>query len=463
MHDEQDGVIDGRRRSLMRAGLALTALAPTTVRAAARPSRKHTLLVLNPGHFHAGLTLRAAHPRLNENVYVYAQDGPDVDAFLRMVNSFNTRERDPTRWSVHVYRGPHYLARLREERRGDVVVVAGRNDEKMASIHALHGDGFSVLGDKPWLIGADRLPLLARTATPAPLAMDIMTERHEIMNRLQRALAGMPDVFGEFRRDDDAPAVEMRGIHHLYKIVNGRPLVRPGWFFDPAIQGEGITDVTTHLVDLSQWMVGGEKPVEFDRDVELVAARQWSTDVPREIFERITGLRAFPHALGRAVEGDTLHHLCNAQIDYRLRGVPVRIVSLWNLAIPEGGGDSHFSVLRGTRADLVVDQGPQSGHLTRLTIHPVQPGPDYPRAIADAVSALQAEFPGAAVEPVADVYRVSVPAALRTSHEAHFAAVLDEFLGYVDRQAWPENLGPDLVAKYTLLVRARALSHRSNV
>ena len=170
--------------------------------------------------------------------------------------------------------------------------------------------------------------------------------------------------------------------------------MRPAWYFDVAVQGEGITDVTTHLVDLTQWMTGGGKPFDYARDVQLVAARQWPTEVPREIFGRITGLDDFPAAIRGAVSGDVLHYLCNAQIDYRLRGVPMRIVSLWNLAIPEGGGDTHNAILRGTQADLVVDQGRETGFATRLSVHPRSPGPAYAKALADAVAALQPQYPG---------------------------------------------------------------------
>ena len=46
---------------------------------------KQTLLVLDPGHFHAALTLRQSHARLNDHVYVYAHPGPDVDAFIASV------------------------------------------------------------------------------------------------------------------------------------------------------------------------------------------------------------------------------------------------------------------------------------------------------------------------------------------------------------------------------------------
>jgi predicted dehydrogenase len=422
---------------------------------------RHTLVVLNPGHFHAALTLRKSHPRLNDDVHVYADDGPDVESFLRIVRTFNERAQDPTRWKVHVYRGTDYLERLRAERSGDVVIIAGKNQTRMKSIHLLHADGFLVLGDKPWLIAANEIPLLEEATTTLPLAWDIMTERHEIANRLQQALAILPEVFGRFRDDREEAAIEMRSVHHLYKVVNQQPLVRPHWYFDTAVQGEGITDVTTHLVDLTQWLVNNGKRSDYSRDVELLAARQWPTTVPREMFERITGLPDFPAALrGNVIDG-ALHYLCNAQFSYRLSGVPVRLESLWHLAIPEGGGDTHHAIARGTRADLIVEQGPDTGFRTELTVRPASPDANYARALHDAIAALQNQFPGVRVEPTGSSFRIAIPEASRTTHEEHFAAVLDQFLCYVDRRQWPDNLGRDLLTKYTLLARAAELS-RSN-
>jgi hypothetical protein len=81
--------------------------------------------------------------------------------------------------------------------------------------------------------------------------------------------------------------------------------------------------------------------------------------------------------------------------------------------------------------------------------------------LADAVAALRAEFPGLSLEPTGSAFRIAIPDALRTTHEEHFAAVLDQFLAYVDRRQWPDNLGPDLVTKYTLLARAAELSRSS--
>jgi len=439
-------------------GTPICAAADTT--RAAGALAQHTVIVLNPGHFHAALTLRQRHPRLSDSVYVYAEEGPDVESFLRIVQTFNDRAKDPTRWDLHVYRGTDYLERLLRERPGDLVIVAGKNDAKMSSIHRLHGQGFYVLGDKPWLIGADELPMLRQTAMSPPTAMDIMTERHEIATQVQKALALRPDLFGSFVTSGSEPAIYIRSVHHLYKLVNNRPLVRPAWFFDTAVQGEGMTDVTTHLVDLVQWMTGGGKPFDYQRDIELLSARQWPTEVPKDMFSRVTGFSDFPSGLGQHVSRGVLNYLCNAALSYRIRGTPVRLESLWALAIPEGGGDTHRAVLRGSKAELTIDQSPATRFVTELTIRPTGNVEPYADVVSDALASLRNELPGLSFEPAGDGYRIGIPSALRTTHEDHFAAVLEEFIAHIDSAEQPLNLGPDLITKYTLLAQARELSHR---
>ena len=66
---------------------------------------QYTLLFLNPGHFHAALTLREIHPLVNEEFHVYAEDGPDLRTFLELVASFNDRDERPTCWRPIVNTG----------------------------------------------------------------------------------------------------------------------------------------------------------------------------------------------------------------------------------------------------------------------------------------------------------------------------------------------------------------------
>jgi len=461
-----------RRRAFLKAALASAAsaaplagagaahAAQSQKRRASAHGEKHTVLVLNPGHFHAALTLRERHPRLNDDVYVYAEDGPDVEAFLGIVRTFNQRADRPTRWKLHVYRGGDYLQRLIAERAGDIVIVAGKNDVKMDAIHRLHVAGFSVLGDKPWLIDAAELPMLRQVVAGAPLAMDIMTERHQVTNRLQKALTARRDIFGAFRTDGSQPALHLSSVHHLYKIVNGQPLIRPAWFFDTGVQGEGMTDVTTHLTDLAQWMIGDGVAFDYARDIELQGAKQWPTRVPQETFTRITGMKEFPAALRDEVHDGALDYLCNAAFSCRMRRVPVYIEAVWALAVPPGGGDTHQSVARGSVAEVAIDQGPQTGYVPTVSVRPDGNAPQYRERLDAAVADLQGDFPGLGYEVAPGGFRMTIPGALQTGHETHFAEVLESFLDYVDTGHWPADLGSDLIAKYTLLASARTHSHQ---
>src|SRR5207237_2003303 len=121
----------------------------------------HSLLFLDPGHFHAALTLRVRQARAADEVFVYAHGGAELRDFLALVERFNRRASNPTRWRPVVTTADDPLGRLVDERRGDVVVLAGRNGGKARTIRRLHESGFHVLADKPWLV-APAAPAHAR-------------------------------------------------------------------------------------------------------------------------------------------------------------------------------------------------------------------------------------------------------------------------------------------------------------
>ncbi len=418
----------------------------------------HTLIVFNPGHFHAALALRYRHHMLSDEVFVYAEEGPDLDRFLALVEVFNRREDDPTSWTLHIYRGTDCLERLIAERKGDVVVVAGKNDYKLESIARLQAAGFAVLGDKPWLIDAQQIGLVRQVAQAKPLVMDMMTERQDIGHRLVRALAREPAIFGQFEMGSD-PAIAMVSVHHLFKLVNGQPLQRPAWYFDTAIQGEGITDVTTHLMDLALWITDQGPACVAGRDLQLISARQWPTDVPLALFEALTGLERFPESVLSRVNSQTLFYLCNAKIECVLRGINVAIEARWDLRIPPGGGDTHGSVLRGTGAQLILAHDAQTRFETQVSVVPKTSNHDFERNLRRAIDGLQEEFPGLDLEVINPHYRLVIPKPLITTHEQHFSAVLDAFLGYAGLREGPPGLSADVLAKYTILAQAKTLSH----
>ncbi len=414
----------------------------------------HTLLFLDPGHFHAALTLRVQHPRVAEEVVVYGPDGAERRDFLALVERFNRRPEAPTRWRPAVVTTDDPLARLVDERRGDVVVVAGRTGGKARAVARLHAAGFHVLADKPWLVGPEDLDAVRASLAGWPLAVEIMTGRHDLAARLLKRLVDVPAIFGGFR--GDASAITLDSVHHLAKLVDGTPLRRPWWFFDVREQGTGAVDIPTHLVDQAQWLLDatGVPPGEVPA---LLSARVWPTRVPAETFAAITGLPGFPPALAPFVADGVLDYRCNTDLQFRLGGVSARAAARWALSVPPRGGDEYRVIARGAKADVRLEQGAHTGHRRQLTVRCRDAAAT--RALLDRMEAWQAELPGIRAERVgAERYEVRPPPGLDGGHESHFSRVLAELLDAIDERRWPAATAERTLAKYTLLATAAGVT-----
>ena len=419
------------------------------------PPNMHTLLFLEPGHFHAALTLRVTNPRIDPDVHLYARSGPERDAFVALVRSFNARDDRPTGWNVRIHESADPERALVEERRGSVVVLAGRTGPKLGTVARLHAAGLHVLADKPWLTDGAALPDLEQATAGWPLATDIMTTRHETVARLTQKIAADRELFGLLRGQADEPAIDIQSVHHLLKVVNGAPLRRPSWYYDTRIQGDGLVDIQSHMVDQAQWLLGDGPGFRFERDVELDDARRWSTPVPRELFRASTGLDDFPESLEPEVDGGVLHLACNGEIRYRLRGVPVRQRAEWGQREPDGGGDMHRTMVRGEHAILAARNGPETGFRGELHVAPHDPGAGFETRLSDRLASWEVEMPGLAHRPSSLGHEIVIPDALHTPHEAHFAMVLDDFLDLLDAGEWPAALAARIRMRYTLLAWAR--------
>ena len=180
-------------------------------------------------------------------------------------------------------------------------------------------------------------------------------------------------MFGELLPGTERdPAIVKESVHHFSKLVSGAPIKRPAWFFDVAQQGEGLVDITTHLVDLVQWECFPDESLDLARDVRLLAARRWPTALGPAQFGHVTQLPRYPDFLRKDVRPDgSLDVYANGEIDYRIRGVHAKVRVLWNFEAPAGAGDTHYSVMRGTKSNLTIRQGAAEGWQPVLYIEPV--------------------------------------------------------------------------------------------
>ena len=414
------------------------------------------LITLDPGHFHAALVQKVSYPQVSKDVYVYAPTGFDVDEHLKRIQGFNTREENPTAWNEIVYTGDDYLEKMLAEKKGNVMIQAGNNGKKTEYIKKTLEAGINVLSDKPMAINSQSFKLLEECFAIAKqkniMLYDIMTERNEITTMLQRELSTIPAVYGEqLKGSPEEPAIVKESVHHLFKLVDNKPLTRPVWYLDVNQQGEGIVDVTTHLVDLVQWEAFPDQIIDYRKDIELIDANRWTTSISPEEFKQVTGTDAYPDFLKKDVENDTLKVYCNGDIVYKIKGVTAKVSVIWNYTFPKGGGDTHFSVMKGSKADLVIRQGKEQNYQPELFVEAVK-GVDlaaYEKDLTASMEKVSAEYPGVALNKVGDgVWQVEIPAKYRVGHEAHFGQVTEHFLDYLKEGKLPDWEVPNMLAKY---------------
>lgn len=413
------------------------------------------LITLDPGHFHAALVQKSMYDNVDSVVYVYAPQGTDVQLHLEKIDSYNKRPEDPTHWKEEVYLGDDFIDKMLAEKKGNVVVLAGNNQKKTEYIKRSVEAGFNVLADKPMAIDLQSFEELKNAFSVATeknlLLYDIMTERYEITSMLQKEFSMIPEVFGTLEEGTpDNPAVTKESTHHFYKYVSGSVLTRPAWFMDVAQEGEGIVDVTTHLVDLIQWECFPDQIIDYKNDIKVNTARRWSTDITLSQFNAVTKLNAFPDYLNKYVSQDSiLKVFSNGEINYKLRNVHAKVSVKWAYKAPEGTGDTHYSIMRGTRANLIIRQGAEQKYKPALYIEPVNlKDGQYDRQLAVKLQIIQKKYPGIELKKVNKGWEVIVPEKYKEGHEAHFARVTEKFLEYLKNGNLPAWEVPNMIAKY---------------
>ena len=421
------------------------------------------LITLDPGHFHAALVQKTMYSGVDSLVYVYAPEGNDLQLHLSRITAFNTRKDNPTHWLKNVYTGKDYFEQMLEEKNGNTVVIAGNNRKKTEYILRSLEGGFNVLADKPMVINSESFGMLKKAFETAKannlLLYDIMTERFEITTILQRELSQIPEIFGTLEKGTATdPAVVMESGHCFYKFISGNVLVRPAWFMDESQQGEGIVDVTTHLVDLVQWECFPEQSLDYTQDINVTAAKRWPTDMSLSQFITITRLDGLPYFLEKNKKNDTtLQVWSNGEINYQIKGVYAKVSVVWDYQSP-GGNDTHYSMMRGSRASLVIRQGQEEQYKPTLYIIPGESDKSYD--IKEAFKKIQTKYPGTELKETKKGWVVVIPDSYKEGHESHFGRIMENYLEYLKKNDMPAWEVPNMLAKYYTTTKALEISSK---
>jgi predicted dehydrogenase len=434
--------------------LLLGIFAASTASAQRPPAR---LVVLDPGHFHATLLQKEMYPELDPKVSVYAPLGPDLLDYLNRISLFNARAASPTQWELDVHTSSRPLEEMLQAKAGgrsSIVVLSGRNRNKIDRILKSLDAGYNVLADKPWIIASRDLPRLEQALDRAPqkglAAYDIMTERYEVTEQVLRALVAVPDIYGQQVPGDAAhPAIRAVSVHHLMKNVAGVPLRRPVWFFDSGDNGEGLADVGTHPVDLIQWVAFPDQLLDYRKDIQMLSGRHDAVRITKEQFAKVTGAADFPKDMPHVHDG-VLDYYCNNYIEYALRGVRVKLDVLWKWEAAPGTGDTYEASFQGSRARVELRQSAADKFQSEVYVIPAAAERAKVFAALDReMTKWQSRWPGVAVSHSDTEAKIRLPEKFRVGHEEHFAQVVRHFFDYMkDPGSMPKWERAYMLAKY---------------
>ncbi len=325
--------------------------------------------------------------------------------------------------------------------------------------HAV-SNGLHVLADKPWIVEFADFPKLEELLREAELrevlTWDIMTERYEVTNLLQRELVRDAEIFGRWRSGTpELPALVLESVHYLKKDVAGQQLVRPWWWFDPAISGEAMADVGTHLADLALWLIYLDNAIDYQKDIQLLDADRWPLVLSDSQFRELTGLPKYIPELALRLVNGQLYYAGNNTATFALNGVHVKLGATWEYEAPADGGDTHNAVAHGTKGTLSIRQQPGTRPDVFVTSADPADHAEFFKRLQTKCAALQWRFPGVGLVDLGTEAQFTIPDQLRTTHESHFAAVLEEYVRYFNTpRAAPPWERPNALAKYYITTKS---------
>jgi hypothetical protein len=185
----------------------------------------------------------------------------------------------------------------------------------------------------------------------------------------------------------------------------------------------------------------------------MIQARRWTTSITPGQFKEVTLMDNFPDYLEKYVKDGNLNTYSNGEMTYKIKGVCAKVSVVWKYRAPEGAGDTHYSIMRGSNCNLIIRQGQQEGYRPVLYIETADTK-DASQLETAINNALHKEYPDISIQPISPgKWMVIVPDKYHVGHEAHFGQVTQQFLKFMVR-GMPEWEVPNMLAKYYTTTQA---------
>jgi hypothetical protein len=176
----------------------------------------------------------------------------------------------------------------------------------------------------------------------------------------------------------------------------------------------------------------------------------------------VTGLPGYPAFLNKDLRPDsTLGVYANGETHFSVKGIHAKVSVIWNFQAPEGAGDTHFSIMRGEKANLIIRQGAAEQYRPVLY---VEPAPGIARknveiALEETIQQFnQSQFKGLSYQATDKGWKILIPESYNVGHEAHFSQVTEKYLQFLNLGKLPDWEVPNMLAKYYVTTKAFEVS-----
>ena len=187
----------------------------------------------------------------------------------------------------------------------------------------------------------------------------------------------------------------------------------------------------------------------------MVSARRWPTVLTKKEFQKVTGLEQYPDYLKKDVSKDGLNVYCNGEMVYKIKDTYAKVSVVWNYQAPEGTGDTHYSIMRGTKCNLIIKQGDAEEYKPTLYVKTFETD-DFETQLNKALeTSIAIHFLGVTIEKISKTeWKINIPEKYKIGHEAHFGQVTKNYLEYLEKGELPEWEAPNMITKYYTTIEA---------
>ncbi|MBQ5623393.1 MAG: oxidoreductase, partial [Alistipes sp.] len=174
----------------------------------------------------------------------------------------------------------------------------------------------------------------------------------------------------------------------------------------------------------------------------------------------------YPDFLQKDIISDTLHVYSNGEMNYQLNGVNVRVSVIWNFMAKvgtEGTGDTHYSVVKGSKANVEIRQGAEQGYKPMLYV--VNKGADdaaFEATLNKTLKSLEKQYPKlSAVKSGDKEWQIVIPQDIVKTHEMRFSSVMQVYLDYLKQGEIPAWERSHMKSKYYTTTKAVELAREN--